>query len=229
MRIGFMVMAALLLSVLCVGAAQGQTVFTVSLDGAQVPNASTFVGSGTVTLNQAETQITVAITHNIPNGNVTDGHIHQGAPGVNGGIVLPFPGQGANPINEVINVTAPQVATLKAGNYYVNIHTFAFPSGEIRGQVLPPTDTDGDGLVDSVETDTGTYVSTLNTGTDPNDFDSDDDGYGDGTEVSLNTDPNDGNDFPVGLPVRTEWVLVGVAGAMAVALMVVYTRRTRKA
>lgn len=226
MRIGFTVLAAL---TLCVGAVQGQTIFTVDMDGAQVPAATAFTGSGTVTLNPAETQITVAVTHNIPNANVTDGHIHQGAPGVNGGIVLPFPGQGANPINEVINVSPAQVTQLKAGNYYINIHTFAFPAGEIRGQVLPQTDTDGDGLVDSVETDTGTFVSPLDTGTDPNDFDTDDDGYSDGVEVGLGTDPHDNGDFPIGLPVRTGWLLFGMAGAFGIVMLAIYARRLRRA
>lgn len=54
----------------------------------------------------------------------------------------------------------------------------------------PPPDTDGDGLLDSVETNTGTYVGPTDTGTDPNDPDSDDDGVNDGAEVSAGTDPN---------------------------------------
>jgi hypothetical protein len=53
------------------------------------------------------------------------------------------------------------------------------------------SDDDGDGLLDVYETDTGTYVSPTNTGTDPLDSDSDDDGLLDGPEVALGTDPND--------------------------------------
>jgi hypothetical protein len=53
------------------------------------------------------------------------------------------------------------------------------------------TDDDGDGLLDVHETDTGTYVSPTDTGTDPLDPDSDDDGLLDGAEVALGTDPND--------------------------------------
>ncbi|MDB4453090.1 hypothetical protein N9145_02795 [bacterium] len=51
-------------------------------------------------------------------------------------------------------------------------------------------DSDGDGLDDSVETNTGTFVSASDTGTDPNVFDSDNDGFSDGAEVSFGTDPN---------------------------------------
>jgi hypothetical protein len=60
-------------------------------------------------------------------------------------------------------------------------------------------DTDGDGLVDGVETGTGTYVSATNTGTDPKNADSDGDGLVDGVETNsgilideedTGTDPN---------------------------------------
>lgn len=44
-------------------------------------------------------------------------------------------------------------------------------------------DSDGDGLADCVETNTGVYVSTANTGTSADDPDSDDDGIPDGDEV----------------------------------------------
>ena len=54
----------------------------------------------------------------------------------------------------------------------------------VAGTVTPISgpDSDGDGLVDSVETNTGIYVSPLDTGTDPNDEDTDDDGLFDGEE-----------------------------------------------
>ena len=52
-------------------------------------------------------------------------------------------------------------------------------------------DTDGDGLYDYHETGTGIYVSKQNTGTDPNNIDSDGDGITDGIEVNqYNTNPN---------------------------------------
>jgi len=44
-------------------------------------------------------------------------------------------------------------------------------------------DSDGDGLLDSVETNTGVYVSPQNTGTDPRKRDTDGDGLSDGDEV----------------------------------------------
>jgi hypothetical protein len=61
-----------------------------------------------------------------------------------------------------------------------------------RGTDPRDADTDGDGLLDGVETDTGVFASFSDTGTDPLAPDSDGDGLGDGTEAGLGTDPNDG-------------------------------------
>ncbi len=128
--------------VFAVGAAQGQTVFDVVLDGAQVPNSSTKSGSGRVTLNDAETEITVSVTHTVATVDVVAGHIHQGAPGVNGAAIFTLAASGASPISQVFSISPSQVTVLKAGGYYINIHTAAFPgvTGEIRGQVLPRPD-----------------------------------------------------------------------------------------
>ena len=60
----------------------------------------------------------------------------------------------------------------------------------VSGSVtFEPVDTDGDGLYDSVETNTGTFVNANNTGTNPNDPDTDDDGLNDGAEVAMGSNP----------------------------------------
>ena len=41
----------------------------------------------------------------------------------------------ASPLAFVDTLTAEQVADLKAGLYYVNIHSKKYPNGEIRGQL----------------------------------------------------------------------------------------------
>jgi hypothetical protein len=53
-------------------------------------------------------------------------------------------------------------------------------------------DADGDGLQNDVETNTGVYVDETDTGTDPNDPDTDNDGLNDSDEVNIyNSDPTD--------------------------------------
>jgi len=54
-------------------------------------------------------------------------------------------------------------------------------------------DSDGDGLRNSVETNTGTFVDLTNTGTDPNNADTDGDGFGDGVESVNYLGALDGN------------------------------------
>jgi len=74
----------------------------------------------------------------------------------------------------------------------------------------PPAqaDSDQDLLEDDVETDTGIFVDPSDTGTDPNDPDTDGDGVMDGIEVALGNDPNNALDFPTGLPLAVVWSLV---------------------
>ncbi len=72
--------------------------------------------------------------------SVTASHIHEGAVGVNGGVIFPlYTGSGlfdpSHPISGTLTLSPTQVAKLMAGEYYINVHTSAAPSGEIRGQV----------------------------------------------------------------------------------------------
>ncbi len=74
-----------------------------------------------------------------------------------------------------------------------------------RGEIAMGTDplnpdTDGDGLLDGVESNTGIYIGPHDTGTDPLNPDTDGDGAGDWYEVHVTyTDPNDPADNP-GMP-----------------------------
>ncbi len=63
-------------------------------------------------------------------------------------------------------------------------------SGEaVFSNVSFTADRDGDGLTDEEETHTGVYVSSTNTGTDPDKADTDEDGINDGKEVQNVTNP----------------------------------------
>jgi hypothetical protein len=67
--------------------------------------------------------------------------------------------------------------------------------GDNLGNVCDDDD-DGDGLLDAVETNTGTFVGPNDTGTNPLLADTDGDGHGDGEEVAAGTDPTDPLSFP---------------------------------
>jgi hypothetical protein len=79
-------------------------------------------------------------------------------------------------------------------------------------------DDDDDGLLVSVETNTGTYVSPTDTGTDPLLADSDGDFFPDGAEVNAGSDPNDPSDTPriPGVPTLSPWGLAVLILTMAV-------------
>jgi hypothetical protein len=68
----------------------------------------------------------------------------------------------------------------------------------------PPVDTDGDGLTDDVETNTGEFVDSSDTGTDPADSDSDDDNILDGAELAFGTNPTDSDSDDDGVDDGTE-------------------------
>jgi hypothetical protein len=68
----------------------------------------------------------------------TMGHIHRGAKGQNGPIIVPLEKKGdtyAVPAGR--KLTPQQLEDLKAGNLYVNVHTNRYKGGEVRGQLQP--------------------------------------------------------------------------------------------
>jgi hypothetical protein len=70
----------------------------------------------------------------------TAGHIHRGAAGKNGPIVVNFFAEDAALAAKksgCVNADSEVVAAINAkpGNYYVNIHSAEFPKGAIRGQL----------------------------------------------------------------------------------------------
>ena len=90
-------------------------------------------------------------------------------------------------------------------------------------------DTDGDGLADGVETNTGVLVDATDTGTNPLVADSDGDGIPDGAEVAAGTDPNDLNDpAPTAVPLLLG-PLSWLCAAMLLATGVIRLKRPTRA
>ena len=111
-------------------------VFKATMNGAQEAPAtpSTRTGTATLVYDSIAKVYTLTVTHNVP--TPTNGHVHKGAIGVSGPVIFPF-ASFTSPINYTSpKLDATQEADLKANLYYVNIHTTAYPAGEIRGQLI---------------------------------------------------------------------------------------------
>ncbi|MDQ6629666.1 MAG: CHRD domain-containing protein [Pseudomonadota bacterium] len=109
---------------------------SATLSGASEVPPTTTTGSGTAKVNLSGNSLSWTVTYAGASGPVTAGHFHgPAAPGSNAGVVVPFTGSLASPITGTATLTDAQVADLKAGKWYVNLHTAANPGGELRGQV----------------------------------------------------------------------------------------------
>ncbi len=85
-------------------------------------------------------------------------------------------------------------------------------------------DADGDGILNIYETGTGIFGGPTDTGTDPLDPDSDDDGWNDGEEIALGSDPND----PESTPTPRVPVLGMAARILLLGLLLGLTLRSRR-
>ena len=121
------------------------TTFNATINGAsEVPaNASTATGTGVFSYNPVTKILTGTVTYT--GVTATNAHIHKGAAGVSGGVVFPLTPL-ASPIAFIsVALTTAQANDLFANLYYVNIHSAAFPDGEIRGQMIKQTTGGGGG------------------------------------------------------------------------------------
>ncbi|MGB0864333.1 MAG: CHRD domain-containing protein [Saprospiraceae bacterium] len=119
---------------------------TARLSGSQeVPMVSTnATGVASFRLNDSKDTMCIDIIAAGLSGAITGAHVHEGAMGTNGGVVLNLTNFiNGNRIRAVItgtDLTAEKIGKYLSGQYYVNIHTEANASGEIRGQLKLETD-----------------------------------------------------------------------------------------
>jgi len=110
----------------------------VKLSGDQEapPIKSMGSGSGTFTIGSDMSVHGGVTTKGVPG---TAAHIHEGATGKNGPIVIPLTKGGENTWNVPAGskLTTAQYKAFQAGHLYVNVHTKAHPAGEVRGQLKP--------------------------------------------------------------------------------------------
>lgn len=117
--------------------------YVVVLSGAnEVPPVETDA-TGTIVASLHCRTLTLSGSFQGLSSAFTGAHIHEGAVGVNGPVLytltvvtlLPNTAGDLLRASNSFQLTKQQLAALKAGNLYINVHSVNFPGGEIRGQI----------------------------------------------------------------------------------------------
>jgi hypothetical protein len=121
-------------------ALNGGTRFNITLSGDVESPAGdpVAIGQATVRLRAGQGQVCYRVAADNLGGAAVAMHIHKGATGTAGPVVIPLAtpgadgkGAGCAPVSRAL---VAQILASPAG-YYLNVHTAAFPAGAIRGQL----------------------------------------------------------------------------------------------
>lgn len=136
-RRGRNALAALVLGVASAwGLAAHAAEISVTLSGAQeVPPVNTTARGSVVVKINDDGSVNGSVYTSAVMG--TAAHIHSGAAGMNGPVVLPLTkgADGTWSVPDGAKLTPAQLGMFKSGELYVNVHSAAHPDGEIRGQL----------------------------------------------------------------------------------------------
>lgn len=112
---------------------------SAEMTGAQeAPGPGDPDGSGTavMTVNPGQTEICYTLTVSMVE-NVTAAHIHRAPVGVAGPVVVPLvaPTTGTSTACASVTRQLGLDILMNPADYYVNVHSIAFPAGAVRGQL----------------------------------------------------------------------------------------------
>jgi hypothetical protein len=106
--------------------------------GVTAATVNTTTGSGTVVATLDGSKLLIEATFHGLTGNATSANVRRGPTGIPGPVVfdLEVPKASNGKITATLNLTPEQLADLKAGRLYVQIHSEKAPDGSIRGWLL---------------------------------------------------------------------------------------------
>ncbi|GAB3848109.1 hypothetical protein GCM10028822_10470 [Hymenobacter terrigena] len=120
---------------------------TARMSGDQETPAVTTNAQGVASfmLNETRDTLFVQAAFSGLSGTVTGAHVHEGAVGVAGPIIINLvPMVRGNRLSGFLtgaDIAQPKLARFLKSQYYINVHTAANPNGEIRGQIRLESET----------------------------------------------------------------------------------------
>ena len=127
------------------------TTYVATLSGANEVPARATSATGTATYVMTGNLVTYSVTVNGLTAAATGSHIHAAPAGANGNVIVPYVTAAVSSgvvtsgtidlsqpiVNGTTSITGDSLRTLlNNGGAYTNVHTSAFPGGEVRGQIL---------------------------------------------------------------------------------------------
>lgn len=119
----------------------GETVLTAAMTGAaEAPGPGDPDGSGSATI-RIDPLAAGRVCYDLSVSGIapaTAAHIHRGALGVPGPVVVTLTAPSAGSSSGCVDVAAAlgsEILTMPAG-FYVNVHNAAYPDGAVRGQLV---------------------------------------------------------------------------------------------
>ena len=126
--------SALAVIAACASMAAMSETLTLAGSNEVPPVTTTATGTAMVTIG-ADRSVKATVT--AKDMTATASHIHMGAAGTNGPVIVPFTKTGDNAFGAAADakLTEEQYAAYKAGTLYVNVHSAKSHGGEIRAQL----------------------------------------------------------------------------------------------
>ena len=129
----------LALSALAMPAVAAPTTMSTKLSGSEEapgPGADKGAGSAELAFDSDKGQVCYTLTAS-GTDTPTMAHIHKGAVGVPGPVVVPLTAPANGSAKGCAPVATDVISAIMAmpSDYYVNVHTAAFPKGAMRGQL----------------------------------------------------------------------------------------------
>jgi CHRD domain len=111
----------------------------IALNAGSEADKVTGGGNGFFSYTIAGNQFCYTLSVHDMTGTPIAAHVHLAPRGIAGQVVIPLvaPAAPTGSVSECTNADAAVLAAIQAdpGAYYVNVHTLAYPAGEIRAQL----------------------------------------------------------------------------------------------